>query len=276
MMPHLKRLLTEAYHQPAPLRTACGLVIGKLRLFPYELRVDLFWERKPAYAYCLLNGARLAKRLGVSHISAIEFGVASGKGLMSLEYHATQVEKALGIKVDVYGFDSGEGMPEPVDHHDLPYHWKGGFFRMDKPKLLSRLSRSKLILGDVRDTVPQFLRDHDLAPLAFVSFDLDFYSATKAALQVLDARPEHRLPRLFTYFDDVIGSEVEMFNDYTGELLALKEYNREHSDQKLSQARYFVRRCPRHWHHQIFIHHDFVHPRYIQFISEEDQQLPIK
>src|SRR6266542_3277705 len=117
-MTRLKRLITEAYHQPAPLRIACGLVIEKLRLFSYELRVDFFSERKPAYAYCLLNGARLAKRLGISRVSAIEFGVAGGKGLMSLEYHAVQVEKALGIKVDVYGFDSGEGMPEPVDHRD--------------------------------------------------------------------------------------------------------------------------------------------------------------
>jgi len=275
-MTRLKRLITEAYHQAAPLRTALGLVIEKLRLFPYEMRVDFFSERKPAYAYCLLNGARLAKRLGISRVSALEFGVAGGKGLMSLEYHAAQVEKALGIKVDVYGFDSGEGMPEPVDHRDLPYHWKDGFFRMDKPKLLSRVSRSKLILGDVRDTVPQFLRDHDLAPLAFVSFDLDFYSSTKIAFQMLDARPEHRLRRIFTYFDDVIGSEVELYNDHTGELLALNEYNREHSEQKISQARYFVRRSPRHWHHQIFIHHDFAHPLYNQFVSEEDQQLPIK
>ena len=33
------------------------------------------------------------------------------------------------------------------------------------------------------------------------------------------------LPSVFSYFDDIIGSEIELYNDYTGERLAINEFN---------------------------------------------------
>src|SRR5215475_11622913 len=91
------------------------------------------------YGYCLYNGARLAKRLGHSRMSAIEFGVAGGNGLLSMENHAEQISKLLGIEIETYGFDTSEGLPKPIDYRDLPYHWKEGFFKMDVAALQSKL-----------------------------------------------------------------------------------------------------------------------------------------
>ena len=70
----------------------------------------------------------------------IEFGVATGNGLRFIEFISKKVEKLIGIKIEIYGFDNGEGLPEPIDYKDLPYHWEAGFFKMDIPKLKSLLN----------------------------------------------------------------------------------------------------------------------------------------
>jgi hypothetical protein len=50
--------------------------------------------------------------------------------------------------------------------------------------------------------------------VAFVSIDLDLYSASKEALALLDADPAKLLPRVFCYFDDIMGHG---YNDFTGD-----------------------------------------------------------
>src|ERR1035441_9247881 len=69
---------------------------------------------RPHYAYGVYSAADLAKRLGLSSIQVIEFGVAGGKGLIALERIAAAIETDLGIQISVSGFDSGEGMPVPA------------------------------------------------------------------------------------------------------------------------------------------------------------------
>src|SRR5215831_11062434 len=63
---------------------------------------------RPAYYYCVYQGALLAKRLGHDSISVIEFGVAGGNGLLNLEMHAEKINEELGIKIEIYGFDTEE------------------------------------------------------------------------------------------------------------------------------------------------------------------------
>ena len=40
--------------------------------------------------------------------------------MLSFEYHAEQITKILPIEIEVYGFDTGEGLPKPLDYRDLP------------------------------------------------------------------------------------------------------------------------------------------------------------
>ena len=57
-------------------------LVTKWELFPYEERLEHSLVRRPQYGYCLYNAARLAKKLGHNRVSAIEFGVAGGRGLL--------------------------------------------------------------------------------------------------------------------------------------------------------------------------------------------------
>jgi hypothetical protein len=59
----------------------------------------------------VLYAADQARREGHTVIAVIEFGVAEGRGLLALEAHAAAVERVTGIRIHVYGFDSGGGMP---------------------------------------------------------------------------------------------------------------------------------------------------------------------
>ena len=77
------------------------------------------------------------------------------------------------------------------------------------------------------------------------------------------------MPRVFCYFDDIVGSETELYNDYTGERLAINEFNPAHETKKLATAYHFLaQRIPETWHQQIFIYHDFAHSRYNDFVSD--------
>ena len=163
----------------------------------YLDRLSISAMDRPHYGYCMYHGASLAKRLGIDKVSVLEFGVAGGNGLVSLEYHARQVEEILGVEIEIYGFDTGTGLPEPEDYRDLMYHWKEGFFEMDREKLLARLTRSKLVFGNVRDTVRTFREEFNPAPVCAMYHDLDYYSSTRDALDLFNEDESMLLPRIF-------------------------------------------------------------------------------
>ncbi len=272
----LERSVVRWALDPHPLRTASLLGIERWNLGSYEFRVGLGAVDRPHYAYCVWQAAQLAKRLGEPRISVIEFGVAGGNGLLSLERHAARTTESTGVAIDIYGFDTGKGLPAPTDYRDLPYHWKPGFFEMDESELRSRLTSATLVLGDVRDTLPSFAATHNPAPIGAVMQDLDLYSSTMAALSVFDVPAQHRMPRIFTYFDDIIGNEMALYNDYTGERAAITEFNDTHASQKIAPAYCLLNRVWQRWHPKIYVTHDFEHPRYNEFISWEEQQLRLE
>jgi|WetSurSiteA1Bulk_404760.scaffolds.fasta_scaffold12640_1 hypothetical protein len=269
--------IEKVLFDPYPLRSITQHIIKRFKIGAYEWRIGRGAVERPHYGYCVFQGALLAKKLGYKKISVIEFGVAGGKGLLNLEYHADQVTKSLGIEIDVYGFDTGEGLPEPVDYRDLPYHWKSGFFRMDLDELRRRLRFAKLILGDIRQTSKDFCRKYEPAPIAAVIHDFDFYSSTASALRLFDVAEKYVLPRVFCYFDDIVGTEVELYNDYTGERLAISEFNGAHDQMKLSPAYHLLcQKAIEPWYHQIFILHRYNHARYNDFVSDEFQERPVE
>lgn len=273
-------LLTKAmslFARPCLTELALRKTCEKFSIGAYRDRVAIGAVTRPHYGYCVFNSAMLAKWLGYPRISVLEFGVAGGNGLVALEYHARETSRALGIDVDVYGFDTGGGLPAPVDYRDLPYHWKPGFFEMDQEKLKARLQKATLVLGDVAQTVPSFVKQYDPAPIGAVMHDLDLYSSTAHALKLFDEADVRFIPRVFCYFDDVVGSEIELYSEYTGELLAMREFNDQHEKIKLATAAYLLAKpLVRPWYHQIRIAHFFNHPKYNAFVSDEAQQLKLK
>lgn len=260
---------------PLPLRVVIlREILKRLSIVRYKKRLQYGAVPRTHYGYCIYNAAQLAKKLGYKNISIIEFGVAEGNGLLDIEYHVEEIKKEIDLGIEVYGFDRESGLPKPLDYRDLPYHWKEGFFRMDKEKLQEKLNFSKLVIGDVKETCTSFFASYKPAPIGCVFFDLDYYSSTVDAFKIFDADAGNYMPRVFCYFDDVLGNETELYNEFTGELLAIQNFNIKNPHKKIAKAKYFVtpRSIPAPWHHQIFIFHDFLHPAYKEFVSEEDQQ----
>jgi len=214
-------------------------------------------HHRPQYRDCVVAGAKLAVALGHKRMTVVEFGVATGHGLIALERISTEVERMWPITIDVVGFDLGRGLPPPSDYRDLPWHWRAGDFPMDENALRKRIDGSALILGDLAETLPPFIeRGSDLrnAPIGAVMFDLDFYSSTAVALQILEREAETHLPRIQTYFDD-----LGRTNEFIGEWLAIKEFNARHTDRKLS---FRFDRIGDSENRQILEFHHFTHPYY--------------
>lgn len=217
------------------------------------------------YTWSVLHAASIAVRTGRERVSVIEFGVAGGNGLMALERAAAAAAAELGVGVDVFGFDTGAGLPPPRDHRDAPFLMDGGDFPMDEAALRVRLSGAELVLGDVSETIPRFLEGSH-AEIGFIAFDLDYYSSTRDALAILQADPHHLMPRVLCYFDDTHGYP---WGDFNGARLAIDEFNRAHESRKIAQLhglRFLLpgpERSER-WPEAMYLAHDFDHPAYAE------------
>jgi len=163
-----------------------------------------------------------------------EFGVATGNGLLALEEYAAAVERETGVKIQVYGFDTGKGLPSVAgDFRDHPDQWITGDYQMDEAWLRKRLSpRTALVLGDIEQTVTQFVRDVQTTPVGFVSVDVDLYSSAKSALQIFLHPKKQMLRRVPMYFDDV---NFVFNHEFAGERLAIKEFNQSDCGVKIDR-----------------------------------------
>jgi hypothetical protein len=216
-----------------------------LRYLPVSLQTRARWDLSPRPAYTLgvLTAALKARHQGVPEISVIEFGVAAGSGLLTLERESAAIEAQTGVQIRVYGFDSGRGLPFTTgDYRDHPDYWQHGDFPMDEAALRSKLSpKTQLILGDVRETVPHFITHTQKAPLGFVSFDLDLYSSTIAALQVFSHPQKRMLLQVPCYFDDI---EYFVAHKFAGELLAIDDFNAQQRQTKIDRWYDIARQRP--------------------------------
>lgn len=230
-------LINEAFlrlcREP-PIRVFAREVLRRMNV-SLDTKVQWGLGRRPQYLFGTHRAALQAKAEGVSEIVVAEFGVAGGNGLIALQDHAWEVEAATGVGIRVYGFDTGRGLPEFCgDHRDHPDNWVPADYQMDEAALRARLDdRTELILGDIRDTVPEFL-ERQPAPLGFASIDVDLYSSASAALRLLSHPQRKLLRRTVLYFDDV---ELDVSHQYAGELLAIREFNERCPEVKIDVMR---------------------------------------
>jgi len=238
---------------------------------PLDLEVDLNIGDRPNYTYCVYHAAQLARRLGLKAISVLEFGVAGGNGLMFLDRLSLRVEKATGVRIEVYGFDTGMGLPEVTATEDLPYWFRPTQYKMEVQELEAQLTSAKLVLGNVAKTVVDFFERYRPAPVAAIFNDLDLYTSTRDSLKLFDQPSEHFLPRIFFYFDDVIGTELEMYSDCAGQLLAISEFNRSHDSIHISINQNLLARVDVSYRYQIYYGHLRSHPLYSKYIGGRDQ-----
>ena len=249
-----------------------ALVKNKIYNFKISTLIELNLTERPHYLYCIYNAAILAQRLGLRKISIIEFGVAGGNGILFLESFVKNIKAEIGVEIEIYGFDLGSGLSEPKDYRDLPYWFKKELYKMDYNSLSSKIKYTKLIIGDVKDTIKEFFRIHNPAPIGVIINDLDYYSSTINSFEIFKTgEDKFYLPRIFCYFDDVIGTENEMYGINNGQLLAINEFNNNNLDKKINLNQNLLNSANS-YKFQIYYYHNYNHKDYNKFIFDGEQK----
>lgn len=127
-----------------------------------------------------------------------EFGVWKGS-TMSL------IRKTLTLDYQVYGFDSFEGMPDHVsvlkkDGGDLFIIDKGDYYIAEKDGKIDTLLKPGVFnvggnppnipnvnwyVGWFDDTLPKFIKDVPVEPVALIHIDCDHYESTKTVFKFM-------------------------------------------------------------------------------------------
>ena len=98
--------------EPIPTRVlALRALNSAFNFLSYEAKLRVRSISRSQYGFGLLQAAHLAARLGVPKISAIEFGVAGGNGLVALEQHASLVTRETGVEINIFGLTSAGFQP---------------------------------------------------------------------------------------------------------------------------------------------------------------------
>jgi hypothetical protein len=266
-----KKIFVERLTEPLHL----NLISAGVALFgSYRAKVAFDLMVRQQYAFPVLFAADEAKKLGVKRIQVLEFGVATGAGLLNLCDCAARTEAETGIAIEVVGFDTGSGMPPAIDYRDMPEYFQEGDYPMDFEALRRSLpGRCRLLIGDVAETIPAYLASVTAeAPVGFISVDVDYYSSAVNTLKVLDGRPEQYLPLLPVYLDDV---GMDGANPWNGELLAAAEFNARQPMRKI--APFNLLRSKRvfknaQWIDRMFAAHIHDHPARTPATAKRAQQ----
>jgi hypothetical protein len=168
------------------------------------------------------------------------------------------------------GVDCGEsGMPQSNDFRDMVYWFRPGSFQMDETKLRSRLTTGRLIVGNIRDRLPEVLGALQ-GPIGFCSFDMDYFTSTAHVLKAFDAAENTRMPRVLIYADDIFGyHDLNIMSEEVGEDYAFIKFNRQHPSKPILAIRglKYKRPRPAAWNEKMFTLHDFSHSRYNDCIN---------
>jgi hypothetical protein len=239
-----------------PFRIFCKAIIKRL---PLSIRVKAQWDvaSRPHYLLGVLAAADEAIQEGVEAISVFEFGVAGGNGLLTLQQIARAVQAETGVRIAVYGFDTGSGLPDLTgDYRDYPDHWQTGDYPMNEDALRRKLMPStSLVIGNIRDTLPSHL-PHIQEHIGFVAVDVDVYSSTCDVLRMFSNGARRMLRRVYMYFDDV---DLMFTHRFAGELLAMDEFNHASSSVKIDKWKGIKKHRPfpeAGWLDRMFIAHD--------------------
>jgi hypothetical protein len=226
----LGRVLYERFPEPLHLNIL-SIFVALFGSYKMKIACDLVVRQQ--YAFSLLKTAELALAQGLRSVTVIEFGVAAGAGLVNICEISRNITKLTGVDFEIFGFDSGRGMPPPRDHRDHPEVFSEGSFPLiDRSALIRALPpNAKLILGDIEETLPSFIANlSPTSPVGFVVIDVDYYSSAKECLNVFIGAPDHYLPWTLVYLDD---TGFESANPWAGELLAVREFNDENEMRKI-------------------------------------------
>lgn len=163
----------------------------------------------------------------------VELGVFRGQSLMTFANFLES--RNIGDRTKkIWGFDNFQGFKElnPKDGPEYTHvqKYQGGYspkcyleelqevIRLfDNDRFVPWKKRIELIIGDVRQTVPQFVEDNSGLRISLLHFDIDLYEPTMTGLRC--------------FFPLVVTGGVVIFDEYGilewgGESMAVEEYLR--------------------------------------------------
>ena len=244
----------------------------------FKAKISYDLVQKIPYAFGIDLAFSKASNEKTKKIYIIEFGVASGDGLFRMALIAKKLSKIYKIDYEIIGFDTGLGMPKPIDYRDHPEKYR----EKDFPPINLRSSnlppKTSIIYGEIRNTMQDFYKQikSKKNKIAFVSVDVDYYSSTVDCLEIFKFDSKYYLSSVPIYFDDIAQPD---HNEYCGELLAISEFNKNNllrkickmrglrSRRKFKNARYLD---------QMFFCHIFDHAiRKIDYWKDEKRQVLI-
>lgn len=128
--------------------------------------------------------------------SIVECGVFRGFGVMSWAKLSAMLEPE-NLTRRVYGFDTFAGFPSvaPQDATTVDRVVPGALVansydeltalieQYDKDRFLGHIDKVKLVRGDLVETIPRFLEEHQHIVVSLLFLDVDLYEPTKAALE---------------------------------------------------------------------------------------------
>jgi hypothetical protein len=266
-----RQIFVERLSEPLHLNIASLFVagLGSLRA---KVAFDLLVRQQ--HAFGLLEAAEEAIGAGHRRVTVIEIGVANGAGLLNLCALGARITKETGIEFDFVGFDNASGMPPYRDYRDHPEMYQPGWYQMQDPDQLRAAlpPNAKLILGDLTSTTAEYMITHEeRSPIGFVSIDVDYYWSSAEALKCLTARALHYLPSITMYFDDIGGAG---HNPWCGELLAIREFNKENTLRKIAPINFLrERRLFKNasWIGKMYFCHVFDHPNRLERLKNYGQ-----
>ena len=138
--------------------------------------------------------------------SIIEMGVARGVSLMTWA-HLSSIYEPTNYLREIIGFDTFEGFPgvseKDLEGNDVSEHTKLGGFNVesdmrddiekaisiaDKTRFLGHISKTKLVQGDILETLPSYIEKNPHLVVSLLHLDVDLYEPTKCALELLAPR----------------------------------------------------------------------------------------
>jgi hypothetical protein len=216
------------------------------------------------YAYSMLRAADVALMVGKKRVTVCEFGVAAGAGLLNMCEIAEILTTETGITFDIFGFDTGEGIPDVSTYKDHPELWSKGDFPMtDHNALREKINgRATLILGDIKETIGEFISSLSAdSPIGCLAIDVDVYTGSVSALKVLNIEnPNLLLPAVGVYLDD---TRFYFANQWCGELAAVNEFNESNELRKIDIDRSLPGDRPlrqSNFYQQMYVAHILDHP----------------
>jgi hypothetical protein len=176
-----------------------------------------------------------------SHGIIMEMGVRWGQNL-ALFSALRSLYEPFNTSRKIVGFDTFSGFPEVWGEDGVSDKARAGNYDVisgyentlekileiaEKINPKANEKKFELIKGDVRETLPCYLKAHRETLVSLVYFDLDLYAPTKAAIEAL-------LP--FCHRGTVFAFDELCYTDFPGETLAMREV--------FSGRKYTINRSP--------------------------------